>query len=401
MPHPQFTHKVGFKNLNPSTCNQQIFVDDSYHFGSKLLIKISLFLFLLFPILLSAQEMVFLEDYGGAYLQRDQQLPETLISSRSVVMINTGPEQLISGEWREKAIELHKFLVNVKVDPVAYFYWQDFKAGRTATANFTDMLNQRNIQNVILFDYFPDTAATDFAIKITAYDTEKSPFANGQSAWMIEGHELRDMVRILGQDILRADMPFQNFLIADFPEFFDDTQLLEKRRFPVYSTDIRIEKLAIPLFDSIEVKNPESVPQNIMREINAYNRKVASNNRELRQLMSTYPYKYDLVPYREDGRFYFSNGFQFLLMGVHARGKTLRKMLDYELSRNETHYISIHTVDGKPIANKFPADQPVHKYYIQHTISGNVYLGDEWDAGATWQEGLRNYIDNNLAAAKR
>ncbi|MEQ8713021.1 MAG: hypothetical protein RIC80_08380 [Cyclobacteriaceae bacterium] len=363
--------------------------------------KISIFLFLLFPILLSAQDMVFLEDYGGADLQRDQQLPETLISSRSVVMINTGPEQLISGEWREKAIELHKFLVNVKVDPVAYFYWQDFKAGRTATANFTDMLNQRNIQNVILFDYFPDTAATDFAIKITSYDTEKSPFANGQSAWMIEGHELRDMVRILGQDILRADIPFQNFLIADFPEFFDDTQLLEKRRFPVYSTDIRIEKLAIPLFDSIEVKNPESIPQNIMREINAYNMKVASNNRELRQLMSTYPYKYDLVPYREDGRFYFSNGFQFLLMGVHARGKTLRKMLDYELSRNETHYISIHTVDGKPIAKKFPADQPVHKYYIQHTISGNVYLGDEWDAGATWQEGLRNYIDNNLAAAKR
>ncbi len=401
MPHPQFTHKVGFKNPNPSTCNQQVFVDDSYHFGSKLLIKISIFLFLLFPILLSAQDMVFLEDYGGAYLQRDQQLPETLISSRSVVMINTGPEQLISGEWREKAIELHKFLVNVKVDPVAYFYWQDFKAGRTATANFTDMLNQRNIQNVILFDYFPDTAATDFAIKITSYDTEKSPFANGQSAWMIEGHELRDMVRILGQDILRADIPFQNFLIADFPEFFDDTQLLEKRRFPVYSTDIRIEKLAIPLFDSIEVKKPELVPQNIMREINAYNMKVASNNRELRQLMSTYPYKYDLVPYREDGRFYFSNGFQFLLMGVHARGKTLRKMLDYELSRNETHYISIHTVDGKPIANKFPADQPVHKYYIQHTISGNVYLGDEWDAGATWQEGLRNYIDNNLAAAKR
>lgn len=363
--------------------------------------KISLFLFLLFPILLSAQDMVFLEDYDCSYLQRDQQLPETLISSRSVVMINTGSEQLISGEWREKAIELHQFLVNVKVDPVAYFYWQDFKAGRTATANFTEMLNQRNIQNVILFDYFPDTGATDFAIKITAYDAEQSLFADSQSAWMIEGHELREMIRILGQDIIRADMPYQNFLIADFPEFFDDTQLLAKRRFPVYTTDIRIEKLAVPLFDSIEVKKPELVPQNILKEINAYNMKVASRNRELRQLMSTYPYKYDLVPYRDDGRFYFSNGFQFLLIGVHARGITLRKMLDYELSRNETHYISIHTVDGQPIAKKFAADQPVHKYYIQHTISGNVYIGDEWDAGATWQEGLKNYIDNNLAAAKR
>jgi hypothetical protein len=362
--------------------------------------KISLIVFFLFAIQLSAQDMVFLEDYDGSYLQRDQKLPETLLSSRTVVMINTGSEQLISGEWREKAIELHKFLVTVKVDPVAYFYWQDFKAGRTATANFTAMLNGRAIQNVILFDYFPDTATSDFAIKITSYDAEKSPFADGQSSWMLEGNEIREMVRILGQDIIRADMPYENFLIADFPEFFDDTRLLPKRRFPVYTTDIRIEKLAVPLFDSIEVNKPETVPQNIMREINAYNMKVASNNRELRQIMSAYPYKYDLVPYRDDGRFYFSNGFQFLMMGVHARGNTLRKMLAYELTRNETHYISVHTVDGKSTAKKFAADQPVHKFYIQHTISGNVYIGDAWDAGATWQEGLKNYIDNNLAAAK-
>lgn len=362
--------------------------------------KISLFLFLLFPVFLTAQDMVFLEGYGGSYLQRDQKLPETLISGRSVVMVNTNTDELISGDWREKAIELHEYLVNVKVDPVAYFYWQDFKAGLTATANFTAMLNERNIANVILFDYFPDTAASDYSIKITAYDVENSLFTNGQSAWMIEGNEIREMVRILGQDIIRADMPYQNFLISDFPEFFDDTQLLPKRRFPVYTTDIRIEKLAVPLFDSIEVKKPELVPQNILRAINDYNSKVAKNNRELRQIMTSYPYKYDLVPYREDGRFYFSNGFQFLVMGVHARGRTLRKMLDYELTRNETDYMSVHIVNGKPITKKYPADQPVHKYYIQHTISGNVYIGDAWDAGATWQEGLQNYIDNNIAAAK-
>ncbi|MEM8892940.1 MAG: hypothetical protein AAGC88_00090 [Bacteroidota bacterium] len=355
----------------------------------------------LLPILAQAQSMVFLEDYDCAYLQRDQQLPETLLSSRSVVMINTGTEQLISGEWEEKATELHEYLVNVKVDPVAYFYWQDFKAGRTATANFIALLNTRQIQNVILFDYFPDTTKSDFAIKITSYDAEKPLFGSGQSAWMIEGDELQDMVRILGQDIIRAELTYQNFLISDHPEFFDDTQLLAKRRFPVYSTDIRIEKLAVPLFDSIEVKKPESLPANILKEIQDYNMKVASNNRELKSLMSSYPYKYELLPYREDGRFYFSNGYQFLLMGVHARGITLRKMLDYELTRNETHYISIHTIDGKPVAQKYPIDQPVHKYYIQHTISGNVYIGDEWDAGATWQEGLKNYIDNNVAAAKR
>lgn len=363
-------------------------------------IKISCFFYLLLPALVSAQDMVFMNAYDGAYLSRDQKLPETLISTRSVVMINTGTPQLVSGEWQEMAIELHKWLISVKVDPVAYFYWQDFKAGRTATANFTNLLNERDIANVILFDYYPDPQGPDYSIKITAYDPEQSPFANGQSAWMIEGHEIYEMVKILGQDIIRADMDYQNFLIADYPEFFDDTRILDKRRFPVYSTDIRIEKLAVPLFDSIEVKKPELVPQNILRQIDAYNQKVTSNNRELQQIMSAYPYKYDLVPYREDGRFYFSNGFQFIILGVHARGRALRKMLDYELTRNETHYISVHIEGGKPVTRKFPADQPVHKYYIQHTISGNVYIGDTWDAGATWQEGLRNYLDNNIAAAK-
>ncbi len=362
--------------------------------------KITLFLALTFPCLTYAQNMVFLEDYNCSYLRRDQRLPETLISGRTVVMINTGTEQLISGAWKEKATELHDYLGNVKVDAVAYFYWQDFKAGRTATANFISLLNTRQIQNVVLFDYFPDTTRSDYAIKITPYSADEPLFKAGQSAWMIEGNELKDMVRILGQDIIRAEIPYQNFLISDYPEFFDDTQLLAKRRFPVYSTDIRIEKLAVPLFDSIEIKKPETIPANIRQEIEDYNRKVASNNRELKELMASYPYKYELLPYREDGRFYFSNGFQFLLMGVHARGITLRKMLDYELSRNETHYISVHTVNDKPVAVKYPIDQPVHKYYIQHTISGNVYIGDQWDAGANWQEGLKNYIDNNVAVAK-
>ncbi len=359
------------------------------------------FLLLLGATISHAQRFTNLETNTYRYLAIDGQLPKNLTSSRSIVVVKTDLAMLKDGSWREQGAALHEYLQKIKIDAVAYFYHEDLLAGRPATSAFINLLNQRQVENLLFFDYFPDTTANDYRLIVTKYNESPSLVDMGQPAWQTSGDDLAGMVANLGKDIIRADLKTENFLITDQPEYFDDINVIEKRKFPVYTTDIRIEKLAVPLFDSIPENEISKYPAAIQQEIRAYNAEISAKNQALRDIMQMYPYEYDIIPYREDKRFFFSNGFQFVLQHLSARALAIRKMLNYDLDRNETDYIAVRNEPGGPKTKRMPVEQPVYKFYIEHALSGNVYIGDTWDAAADWQEAMKNYLINNLEYAKK
>lgn len=348
----------------------------------------------------TAQQFAFYPKLGNGFVAVNQKLPKDLLSGRAVVLVDTDSKQLISGDWKKISRELHQYLVRMKIDPVLYMYMGDYLSGRETTANFYTHLDSRDIQFLIVLEYFPGRGQEEIKLLLTTFHPEKSLMAPGQEGWQRSGSSIKEIAGALANDIIRAELPLNNFLIPDQPEFLEDIQLITKRKFPVYTTDIRIEKLAVPYFDSIYVKDPSKYPAQIISQINAYNTEVGRKNRELEQLMASYPYKYELMKYSDDGRYYFTRGFQFVLMGVEARGSSLKKLLDYDPGVNITHYVSQRNDAKPPITVKIPSEQHSHKFYIKHTISGNVYMGDVWDAGTTWQEALQNYITNSLVNAR-
>ncbi|MEQ9302292.1 MAG: hypothetical protein RJQ14_00140, partial [Marinoscillum sp.] len=75
-------------------------------------------------------------------------------------------------------------------------------------------------------------------------------------------------------------------------------------------------------------------------------------------------------------------------------GKSIKRILNYQGLKTETHYVS-STFDavGKSTLERISVDANVTKYYIKQTIVKDVHTG-EWDADATWELALRNFVLN-------
>jgi hypothetical protein len=364
------------------------------------IMKYLLFVALIFSSLVGHSQSVAAKvQLLNSYLNQTQEIQEEVVTASTVVMVHTSPEALINSNWKVASQELHTYLAKLKIDAVAYFYIGDFYSGSESNPAFTQYLLDRDIKSLLLLDYFPKSEQEDYYVRLTTFNGKNTLVDIGQGSWQKKGDNLKEIITALGNDIIRKDLKQGNFLIADAPEFIEDVKVLDKRKFPVYTTDVRIEKLAVPYFDSIFVKDPKKVSASVLAEINLYNAEIAQSNRELEQIMSTYPYEYSLVKYSEESRFYFMNGFQFILVNLHSRGSVLKNMLDFERADNLTHLVTV-TNGANPITTKIPYKMPVYKYYIRHSISGNVYVGDFWDTATTWQEALRIFINNVAYNAK-
>jgi RNA polymerase sigma factor (sigma-70 family) len=133
---------------------------------------------------------------------------------------------------------------------------------------------------------------------------------------------------------------------------------------------------------------------NVEKEIQKYNAKVASSNNVLKGAMQDYPFKYELVEYDGDDKKLYNAGYQYVLLNLNTTGYTIREMLNYEVDKNETDYITMKTSNGKTILRTIPVHAPVYKFYVKHLVTGDVYLGTKWDADETMDEALKNYIQN-------
>ena len=155
----------------------------------------------------------------------------------------------------------------------------------------------------------------------------------------------------------------------------------------------------MPKFPVPEVgDHPGGIINNqIAKEMEREANKARSNNRQLAGMMKDiYPFDYGLIEsVPDDLQELRKDGYQFILLKMHASGETIKRLLDYEINPNQDQYVTQkRPTGGNMIIRRIPKEAPVYKYYIQHISSGRVYLGEQWDADELWSDALENHINN-------
>jgi hypothetical protein len=341
---------------------------------------------------------------GFRFLDYTTDLPEDLLSTRSAVLVSVPPKSKSTserGDWKGFSTEMHQEFRKMGIDAVAYLNIEDVMAGLDATRAFSSFLNSRQIKNLVLLSKvnlkIAGKESERVVVVITPYNGTDTFMSNGQQAWKDQDKDMEKVVKNLGKAVYKSKQENKNFLITEKPEFFTDVDLITKRRFPSFAGDLKIDKLAVPMYTKVEIpanKPGGVVNNNVEKEIERYNAKVASANNVLKSALQDYPFKYELVAYDGDDKKLYNAGFQYVLLNLNTTGYTIREMLNYEVDKNETDYITMKTSNGKTILRTIPVNAPVYKFYVKHLVTGDVYLGTKWDADETADDALKNYIQN-------
>jgi hypothetical protein len=282
-------------------------------------------------------------------------LPEGLQSTRSAVLMKVSPVvSLDSVGWYNMAQVFHQALVDLHIDAVVYYRWRDLNSGFDASKSYIEALADREVNQCIILE----VQRGSYQVYITASGTaDQELFAANEQVWHLSGSTLESVIASLTQIVDRAGLEVANFLISETPEFFVDTPIFKKNRFESFQPDLKLDKLAVPMFIGRDPKGTED-PADL--EIQAI-------------CKSQYPFEYEIVSAEMDEELMRKAGFQYVLRYLHAEESTLLTLLDYEFE--------------SPTPGRF-----AYKFYCKHLVTGDIYLGDSWDAQPTWQESLNLHL---------
>ena len=280
------------------------------------------------------------------------QLPPDLLHTKSVVFVDViGESNAPKFDWKELAREMHSAFGDIGVDAVAYYYWQDANAGPDAARKLAKELNQRYIENIIYLAY--DQSSKEYILLMAPFDTE-NPFVDRQKgAFQLVAGTPTTLARQLDNMVRRSGIEKENFLVIDVPEFFVGAgNIIRGTRAEGFAQDLKLDKLAVPRFGTEQ----DSV---------------------LAKIMKPYPYEYALVDPERDEEELRQEGFQFILLNLHTREANIREMLGYSDQASDEK-----SAQG-PRRASAPPGRSVYKFYVKHIYTGDVYLGDTWDASVS------------------
>lgn len=279
------------------------------------------------------------------------QLPPELLHTKSVVFVDvidaSGRRQ---GHWKDLAHEVHGAFKELGIDAVAYYYWPDASAGPDATRQLAKQLNQRYIENIIYLAH--DQSTKEYVLLIAPFDTEDPYVDREKGAFQLVAGTPATLARQLDNIVRRSGLEKQNFLVIDVPEFFVGSgNVIRGNRAEGFAQDLKLDKLAVPRFGN-------------------------EQDSALARIMKPYPYEYALVDANRAEDELRQEGYQFILRRLHTQQDNIKEMLGYAT------------------ASTGAGQGPVYKYYVKHIYTGDVYLGNAWDADESWQSALINYLRN-------
>lgn len=354
------------------------------------------------PALAQEDDMVF--PAGLRFLDYNNQLPDNLLHTKSVVFVDVPRRSGTSlrGDWQGLAKEVHPTFKDAGIDAVAYYNLGDVEANADASAILAQNLKSRQIENIVILSQVKLKIANKdterFAILITDFNEESSFISHGQTAYKQVAKDTDKLIKQFDRDIRKSGMTSQNHLIIDQPEFFTGAgNIIEGRRNENFAQDLKLDKLAVPRF--VKASIPDDRPggnanKNLEKEIEKSNKLVKRNNLNLENIMEKYPYEYGLVDPTIDEDKLRQQGYQFVLKRLNTTGEHVKEMLGYEINTAEEDYVTIKQDGLKLTMRHIPAQAPVYKFYIKHIYTGDVYLGTPWDADEQWEDALANYINN-------
>ncbi|WP_421874309.1 hypothetical protein [Marinoscillum sp.] len=341
---------------------------------------------------------------GPKFLQLSEEVPADLTSQRALVVISVPTETQggydTRGNWRLLAQKSHKLLRQIGVDPVGYVYVDDLNAGPEVKNSFLELMRARRVKNILYVSRTGTLPNEEFMVMVTPFsEAENGYIASGQQAWKETHQELERVMIRLGRQVLRQQIERSNFLIPEGPEYLNDLAVFNGTRYENYPTRLQSLKLAVIAFQKI--KPSSDMDEEALSRINYYNSKVDQKNALLKEILKNYPYKYELVDVTDEDELY-REGFQYALMPLQSTGRSIKRILNYQNTSNETHQMSTtYKVNGEVILKKIPADANVTKYYIKQTIIKDIHVGDVWDADVSWDQALNNFVFNLRKAFKR
>lgn len=356
----------------------------------------------LLPLMAQEEDMVF--PAGLRFLDYNNNLPDNLLHTKSVVFVDVPVKSGTSlcGDWQALAKEGHQAFKSAGIDAVAYYNLGDVEAGKDASIKLAEELKSRQVENIILLSQvqlkIAGKDAERFAILITDFNEESSFISHGQAAYKEVAKDTEKLFKQFDKDIRKSGMVTQNHLIADQPEFFTGAgNIIKGKRAQGFAQDLKLDKLAVPQFEEATI--PDNRPggnanKNLEKEIEKNNKNVKRNNLTLKEIMNDYPYEYALVDPTTDEDKIRQDGYQFILLRLNTTGENIKEMLGYEVDTSETDYVTLQQNGGNIKMRHIPAKAPVYKYYIKHIYTGDVYLGNPWDADESWEDALANYIGN-------
>lgn len=365
---------------------------------------------LIFP--LSGQEEEEVNVVGFRFLDYSNDLPEDILQTKSVVLVSVPPVSKSSserGDWKAYSAEAHEYFRKIGIDPVAYVYFEDVYASPEVASAFASHFTKREIKYIIILSQvyikIKNKESLRHVVLITSFSNDAEFIKNGQKAYKDQSKDLEKIMKKIYGTTIRKDYVKTNNLIIDVPEYLPEINILTGRRNQSYPVDLRVDKLAVPKFEVVEIpaNRPGGMLNNrIAAEVEKANEQVERQNFLIDRIFQDYPWTYELVSPEMDEKELYRNGFLYKLVRISSSGKQIKEFLGYELNDIESDYIStIKKPDGSFTLRAIPVNAPVHKYYIKSLARDEVYLGQYWDADETWQDALKNHLTNLIDELKK
>ena len=329
----------------------------------------------------------------------NHEIPEGLLSARSVAFVLVENENKHRTVWKDLSVEVHEMMVRTGTDVIGYYHIHDVFAGPETQRYFAEDLLKRDVRNILIIEQRQGA----ISLKITKFNEKANFMDHGQSAWKSESHDLSELLGAYRRATGGSGQKKSNFLITDYPEFFEDVRIIKKQRFEAFNQDLKLDKLAVPVFSDLIMPSGSEAGSGsdpVIQQIIDYQRQWKVDSLELTTMMEDYPFKYGIVSAEIDEEKLRAEGYQFILYYLHTSGHVIREMLNYDSGKNLTTGIGMKPTSDKRALFDAGSHQPVYKYYIKHIFSGEIYLGDTWDAEDNWQKALRNHMDGIKAKIK-
>ena len=299
------------------------------------------------------------------------QLPTTLVTSRSIVVMDLplikDDEYMTRKGWEEQAASVQRSLSVMGVDAIAYLHSDDWNASPASKSTFQSFFQKRQVVHVVILS----------KNKNNIYELSIKRLDDFSSQWETTGGSLNQALFRLGKEIKIKKFVIENFLSSSEPEIVTDVPFSKWTASTSFPDQIKRMTIGVARFES------------------------EGQNEELKRLLGSYPFKYELFDYIDDEDAY-RKGYQFILVHMGTAGKSIKNLLNYRTGLNETDYISTVAADSRTTRlKKIPVDAFVHKFYFRQTVNHEAYVGKKWDVDVTWQKSLANFILNLRIAFRR
>lgn len=301
-------------------------------------------------------------------------IPPNLLKERSVLVISARANnkgQLDPARSREWAEVLQKMFAERGVDVVACFDRLTLLAGREPWAAFESLLLDREVRHLLWLQELPNGS---FRLSMAELPAEAPLLRSSVEAYSREQPDVESLAADVRREIIRANPERENFMVLETPEFFDDVPMITKGRYESFPLDLRTDKIAI--------RWPDDMSEESKRAFGLH-------------LDSLYPYTFNFVSASLTDKQVQDEGFQYVLDWVYAPGIALRRIFNYEITEGENSFVTFMTLGpNQTDIKKIHYHIPVYKFYMRHLITGDLYLGKDWDADVTWTESLKHFVYN-------